>query len=173
MSGNKKPRKAYRPRQIAINTLEIALHQAAKPTQADLRAVIQPVEQCVRALREGVATEGQWAIVAGAVQMALSIERQGIVRGLIEHLQTTEQALQTIYRRAMASGQWKATALYYQELDALQAFTHLHKFQIAQLGRREFVTAINGAERKVRKDGHVPTLVHGDLSQVEKLGVAA
>ena len=30
MSRNKKPRKAYRPRQIAVNTLQVALWRAAQ-----------------------------------------------------------------------------------------------------------------------------------------------
>lgn len=158
MSRNKKPRKAYRPRQIACNTLDIALHHAAKPTEDDLQDVLQPIAQCVKALREGVATEGQWAIAAGAVQMAISIERQGVVRGLLGHLASAERALQGIYRRAMDAGAWAPTALYYQELDALHTFLELHTFQIRQLGRREFIRAIDGAERQVRKDGHVATV---------------
>lgn len=173
MSRNKKPRKAYRPRQIACNTLDIALHHAAKPTDDDLQDVLQPIAQCVKALREGVATEGQWAIAAGAVQMAISIERQGVVRGLVEHWASAERALQGIYRRAMATGDWKPTALYYQELDALQEFLDLHTFQIRQLGRREFIRAIDGAERQVRKDGHVPTLQHSQAEQLNLQGVPA
>lgn len=173
MSRNKKPRKAYRPRQIACNTLDIALHHAAKPTEDDLQDVLQPIAQCVKALREGVATEGQWAIAAGAVQMAISIERQGVVRGLVEHWASAEAALQGIYRRAMAAGEWKPTALYYQELDALQEFLSLHTFQIRQLGRREFIRAVDGAERQVRKDGHVPTLHHSQAEQLTLQGVTA
>ena len=173
MGTNKKPRKAYRPRQIACNTLELALHHAAKPTEEDLHDVLQPIADCVKALREGVATEGQWAIAAGAVQMAMSIERQGVVRGLVEHLASAEAALQGIYRRAMATGEWKGTALYYQELDALQEFLELHTFQIRQLGRREFIRAIEGAERQVRRDGHVPTLQHSQAKQLTLQGVPA
>lgn len=172
MSRNKKPRKAYRPRQIACNTLDIALHHAAKPTEEDLHDVLQPIADSVKALREGVATEGQWAIAAGAVQMAISIERQGVVRGLVEHLASAERALQGIYRRAMATGEWKGTALYYQELDALQEFLDLHTFQIRQLGRREFIRAVDGAERQVRRDGHVPTLARTP-QQLELTGAAA
>lgn len=172
MSRNKKPRKAYRPRQVACNTLDIALHHAAKPTEDDLQDVLQPIAQCVKALREGVATEGQWAIAAGAVQMAISIERQGVVRGMVEHWASAERALQGIYRRAMAAGEWKATALYYQELDALRDFLSLHTFQIRQLGRREFIRAVDGAERQVRKDGHVPTLARTP-QQLELTGATA
>lgn len=158
MSRNKKPRKAYRPRPVTCETLTLALHHAAKPSDEDLQDVLQPIAQCVKALREGVATESQWAIAAGAVQMAKAVERQGVVRGMVEHWANAERALQGIYRRAMTGDGWKPTALYYQELDALQEFLSLHTFQIRQLGRREFIHAIDGAERQVRKDGHVPTV---------------
>ena len=173
MSRNKKPRKAYRPRPVTCETLKLALHHAAKPTQEDLQDVLQPIASSIKALREGVATESQWAIAAGAVQMALSIERQGVVRGLVEHLASAEAALQGIYRRAMSTGEWKGTSLYYQELDALQEFLSLHTFQIRQLGRREFIRAIEGAERQVRKEGHVPTLRHSQAEQLTLQGVAA
>jgi hypothetical protein len=157
MTKNKKPRKPYRPRRIACNTLDIALHHAAKPTPEDLQDVLQPIAQCIKALREGVATEGQWAIAAGAVQMAMAIERQGIVRGLAEDLADAERALQSIYRRATATGEWKSTALYHQEINDLHTFLNLHTFQLRQLGRREFLRAVDGAERQVRRDGHVPS----------------
>ncbi len=172
MSRNKKPRKPYRPRHIAVNTLELAMHHAAKPTQEDLRDVLQPVQQAVKALREGLATEGQWSVVAGAVQTGLAIERQGIVRGLQAHLASADAALQAIYRRAKTSQAWRPTALYYQELEALQTFVKLHSFQIHQLGRREFIQAINQAERQVKKDGHVPTLATS-VEQLQAAGVLA
>lgn len=159
MSRNHKPRKPYRPRQIAINTLEIALHRAAKPAPADRAEVLAILRLAAKALREGVATELQWSIVAGGVDVAKAIERQGIVRGLAGHLASAETALQAIYERAMATGTWKPTALHYYELDAMQTFVDLHVFQVNQLGRAEFLAAIDDAQRQVRRSGHTATVV--------------
>lgn len=173
MSRNKKPRKAYRPRQVAINTLDIALHHAAVPSKEDRATVTEPIKNSLKAIREGVASHDDWSLISGSVQAALAIERKGIVRGLQEHLQSAEKALQSMYNRAMASGEWKPTALYFHELDALTAFAGLHKFQISKLGRSELNKAIKVAERQVRKDGHVPTVVRGPINQGLLEGVAA
>lgn len=158
-SRNHKPRKAYRPRQIAINTLELALHRAAKPAAADRDEVLGILRQAIKALREGVATELQWSIAAGAVDVAKAIERQGIVRGLAEHLATAEAALQRVYDRAMATGTWRSTALWYHELDAVQTFLDLHTFQVNQLGRAEFLAAIDQATHRVQTRGQQATVV--------------
>lgn len=166
MSRSHKPRKAYRPRQIAINTMEIALHRAAKPAPADRAVVLNILRLAAKALREGVATELQWSIVAGGVDVAKAIERQGIVRGLAEHLASADASLQAIYDRAMATGTWKATALHYYELDAVQTFVDLHVFQVNQLGRAEFLAAIDRATGQVRADGNKVTLIRGELQGV-------
>jgi len=165
MSRSHKPRKAYRPRPIAINTLELAMHRAAKPARADREEVLGMLRQAIKALREGVATELQWSIAAGAVDVAKAIERQGIVRGLSEHLNTATVALQAIYDRAMATGTWRCTALWYHELDALQTFQDLHAFQIHQLGRAEYRAAIDQATNKARLAGANVTLVR-DLQEM-------
>lgn len=159
MSRSHKPRKAYRPRLIAVNTLEIALHRAAKPAPADRAEVLNILRLAAKALREGVATELQWSIVAGGVDVAKAIERQGIVRGLAEHLASAEASLQAIYDRAMATGVWKPTALYYYELDAVQTFVDLHVFQVNQLGRAEFLAAIDTAQACIHANGDKVTLV--------------
>lgn len=167
MSRNKKPRKAYRPRQIAVNTLDLALHRAAKPAAADRAEVLGVLRQAIQALREGVATEQQWSIAAGAVTVSLAIERHGIVRGLLEHLKSAEQHLQDIYDRALRTGggHWARVTLYYQELDALQTFMELHTFQVEQLGRAEFLAAIDSAQKDILAHGHTATVVR-DLERM-------
>ncbi len=167
MSRNKKPRKAYRPRQVTADTMVLALHRAAKPAAADRAEVLGMLLKANTALREGVATEQQWAIAAGAVTVALAIERQGIVRGLMEHLVTAGNALEAIHARALRSGggRWVRVTLYYQELDALQTFMDLHAFQLDQLGRAEFLTAIDTAQKRVTTQGGRATVVR-DLERL-------
>jgi len=157
MSCSHKPRKAYRPRPSA---------RAAKPAQADREEVLGILQDAIKALREGVATELQWSIADGALEVSKAIEHQGIVRGLAEHLATTSTALLAIYDRAMATGTWRSTALWYYELDALQTFLDLHTFQVHQLGRAEFLAAVDGATNQVRRQGGNVTVVRGDLQEV-------
>ena len=167
MSRNKKPCKAYRPRPVTPHTMGLALNNVTKPAVEDRNEVLGLVAKACRALREGVATEHQWSIAAGAVALALAIERQGIVRGLQEHLQSAEQCLQDIHDRAMraGSGRWLSPTLYYQELDALQTFQELHAFQIGQLGRAEFLAAVAIAQKTTKAQGY-NTVVIRDLERM-------
>jgi malonyl CoA-acyl carrier protein transacylase len=165
MAGNKKPRKAYRPRPVTAHTMALATDNAAKPAAADRAEVLAMLSQAVKALREGVATELQWSIVAGSVTVALAIERQGVVRGLLEHLQSAEQALQAIYDRATSSGRWMRATLYFHELDVLADFLSFHTFQVNQLGRAEFLAAIDAAQKHTIAQGHTATLAR-DLERL-------
>jgi len=162
MSRNKKPRKAYRPRPVTAHTMALATHYAAKPSTEDRTEVFDMLHQAIGALREGVATEHQWSIAAGSVTVALAIERQGIVRGLHEHLRTAEQALQAIYDRALVSGggRWVRVTLHYQELDALQTFLQLHTYQIFNLGRGQFLAALDAAQKDTINQGHTATMAY-------------
>lgn len=167
MASNKKPRKAYRPRPITADTMALATHFAAKPSAADRAEVLGMLRQALTALRQGVATEHQWSVAAGSVTVALAIEHRGIVRGLLGHLKAAEQALQDIYDRALRTGggRWVRVTLYYQELDALQTFLDLHAFQVKQLGRAEFLAAIDAAQKDTIAKGHTATVAN-DLERM-------
>lgn len=167
MSRNKKPRKAYRPRPVTADTMALAVHHAAKPAAADRTEILDMLRQAIKALREGVATEDQWSIAAGSVTVALAIERKGIVRGLHGHFKTAELALRDIYDRAMriGGGRWVRVTLYFNELDALADLLTFYTFQIQQLGRKEFLAAIDAAKKHVRAQGDTATVVH-DLERM-------
>lgn len=138
MSANSKPRKRYRPRQVTLDTVRLAMRRAAKVPADEIAQVMAPIKASFQALREGVASEDQWAVLAGTVELGLAIERNGVVKGLQGHLQAAEQALAAIQRRAMATGAWKPTALYWQEIEALDTFTWLHQTQLENLSEGEW-----------------------------------
>ena len=160
MSANKKPRKAYRPRHVAVNNLELALHGAATPT-SDNAQVLTELAEVIKALREGVATEHQWSIAAGSIEVALAIERGGVVRGLYEHLEAAGKALDAIHERTLRAGggRWVRATLYFNEIDAIQTMYDLHKFQVSKISRHEFVAALDSAQRAIKAQGNRPTLV--------------
>lgn len=161
MSRSQKPRKAYRPRPVTAHTMAVALHFAAKPAAADRAQVLGVLAAAIQALRQGVATEHQWSIAAGAVAVALAIERQGVVRGMHGHFRGIEQALQAIYERALLSGggRWVRVTLYFNELEALADLLTLHTFQVNQLGRAELLAAIDAAQKDTIDQGSTVTLV--------------
>ncbi len=161
MGRSTKPRKAYRPRPVTADTMTLALHRAAKPSEADRNDVLGALSKAIQALREGVATELQWAVAAGACTVALSIERRGIVRGLAGHLTIAGNALQTIHDRALRAGggRWVRVTLDFNEIEALNDLLWLHRLQLSQLGRAEFIAAIDQAQKRVVADGHTVMVV--------------
>lgn len=159
MSRNKPPRKAYRPRAVALDPMAVAIDGAAKPAAADVEQVLKAIQAAFTSMREGVATELQWSILAGALDVAKAIDQQGIVRGMHEHLATTDQALETIYNRAHADTSWRPTPLYFAELDALREFVNLHAFQLRQLGRAEYLQAVYTATSRIRNNHGTATVV--------------
>jgi hypothetical protein len=156
MSGRKPRRVRFAP---VTNTMAIALHNAAKPNRSDVGELLDAIKGSFKALREGVATERQWSILAGTLDVALAVERQGVVRGLHGHLMAAEQALQTIYNRAMLSTGWQPTALHYRELDAIHTFVDLHAYQVKQLSRAEYLAAIRTAQARNRNLHNTVTVV--------------
>jgi hypothetical protein len=135
MSRNKKPRKPYRPRPVTADTMALAKHHACKPERADIDDIVSVINAAWTALRQGVATQRQWTILGGTLQAAVSIHELGVVRDIDGHLRNAEQALQTVHDRAMRTGQWQPTPLYFHELDTISIFIDLHTYQLRELGR--------------------------------------
>jgi hypothetical protein len=150
MTHGRKPR---RLRPMAVNTFDMAINAAGKLTKRELDGVMAPTLAAHKALREGVATELQWQVLASAMTVALRIEQSGIVRGLREHMVAAQTALQGIERRAMASGAWRPTALYYGELDDIGTAINLHRYQLSQLSAGELREIYRQALADVRCSG--------------------
>lgn len=141
------------------DVMALAISRAAKPPQSDIDQVMEVVHSAHKALREGVAAEYQWSVLSGCLDVALAIERQGVVRGLQEHLASAQAALQSIYNRATAGTEWRPTALHFHELDAVREFVGLHAMQLRHLGRAEYLRAITSAQGAVRSRGERATVV--------------
>lgn len=142
--GQKKPR---RERWAKGNALAVAVHRACKLSQEDRELVVAPGRRALAALREGRATHGEWVVLAAVVRVALAIEKQGIVNGLQEHLDSAKHALQAIYDRAIRPDGWVPGSLYAQELHAVTEAVRLHKFQLDQLGRGELIAALDATPK--------------------------
>ena len=156
MSG-RKPRK---PRWLpTADTLAIARSRAAKMPDRDRQELIDMLRISAKALREGVAASVHWGVLSGALAVAYAIEERGIVRGLRGHLECAERALQAIHDRAMRTGDWTRTALYFDEINAIDELVDLHIFQLNQLGRIEYLSAIKSSYGAIRSGGgHITTV---------------
>lgn len=156
MNGLRKPRQ----RRPLTNPVVVAMNHAAKLTNSEVHAVLIPVRAGFKALREGVATEDQWTHVVSAMNIAHSIELQGVVRGVRAHIEAAQLALDEIRRRAMVGGSWRATPLYYQELDNVDAAVDVFAFQLAQLSYGEYRRAIERSIAEVKSTGGTVVLLN-------------
>lgn len=135
------------------HTMNLVVRQVTRLTAYELGQVLSPIESSMTALREGVASELDWQMLASAVELALAVEDKGVIRGMRGHLEAAEHALHGIKLRAMASGEWIPTPLYYQELDDVKAAVELHRFQLEQLSSAEATKALDLATGRVRAAG--------------------
>lgn len=142
-------RKHTADRRIVYNALDIAKSNAKKLSVAECNDLIALFLGSTEALREGVATEQDWCVVAIQLAVATEIEAQGKVRGMQGHFLVIKNLVQKIYDRATQTGIWKCTSLNFIELDALSLLIDLHKFQIKQLSRSEYLSAVNKLRRRI------------------------
>ncbi|MCL1962228.1 MAG: hypothetical protein FWG56_10790 [Desulfovibrionaceae bacterium] len=140
-------------RTVATSTLEMALKNATVLTPDELADILVPLRAAFDRLRQVQASEVDWCVLAGCLGMAQNIERQGVVRGLREHLAAADRALCAVEARASDSGHWRAPALRFNELDAIGTFVDLHEFQLRQLSYAEFRRAYQTTEGQARSRG--------------------
>jgi hypothetical protein len=174
MATSSKTRRRYRQRPVAVNPIRLAMRRASRIPAEELAVVMAPIEESFTAMREGVATESQWVILASSVELALAIERQGVVRGLHGHLVAAEAALAAIKHRAMERGAWRPASLYWQEIEALDTFVLLHKTQLENLSEGEWRRAADQAEAAVRSaGGRVVDIRELEGEQLQLLGAGS
>ena len=148
--GQRKPRV---PRYPLTDTISRAIGNATKPAKHDIASVFHPISTAATAFREGVGTVADWSLIAGSLDVAICIEKQGVVRGLKGHLVEFEQVWQAIHDRCNRSTGWHRTPLWFHELDALRDFVRLHGYQINQLSRAEYLNAIELATSRIKSNG--------------------
>ncbi|WOI43756.1 hypothetical protein [Acidovorax sp. BLS4] len=144
--------------------MDIAKKRASRLTDAEIAELMAPLRECAARLRTGVASELQHDTLHTALQIADCIEASGIVRGLREHIGTALQASQAIRDRAMATGTWRPTALYFYELDAIREALDLHVYQLEQLSAGELQDIVTKLKaRTASAGGRVVQVTEKDL----------
>ena len=135
------------------NPFLVARNHATRLTAAERATVMTPLRAAADRMRRGQASDDDWAVLTGSLLMAQSIERQGVVRGLAEHLASIDRALVSIEARATRAGPWRSPTLHFHELDAIHLLLDLHQFQLEQLSYGEFRRAYEATEARVRSSG--------------------
>lgn len=144
---------ARKPRPVHANPFVLARNMATALTAVELAQISVPVRAAFDRLRRGRAGAGDWCVLAGSLMLARNVERQGVVRGLAEHLARADAALAAIEARASAGGAWRAPTLYADEIDAIDVFVDVHLFQLGQLSYGEFRAAYKTTDGQARTRG--------------------
>lgn len=135
------PRPRYnipqRGQRAALNLMHAATVRASRLTEEQIRTTMAPLKHCAARIREGTATETQVLTLRTHLLIAREIERLGYVRGMEGHIDAAVLAIKSIYDRGMDTGEWKPTATWFYELDAINSMVDLHDHQLRQLSRAE------------------------------------
>jgi len=136
--------------------VDIAINQACGLRPADLEQIITPCANACAAIVSGCGRRDHWATLCGAINMAHSIEKQGVVRGMAGHLASIEATLLAIATRAGEDNTpptWQPPALSLDETDNLRLLVQLHQFQLAQLSYGEYRAAYRATVKRVQQGG--------------------
>lgn len=150
------------------NPVDVAKRRATRLTPAEIDEALAAGHQCEARLREGVATEGQFAALRTYFAIAEAIERRGIVRGLHEHFASANDAMDSIHARATATGVWRQTALHYYELDAIREGLRLLRYQMEQLSAGEVHDIVRQLMAQTQSQGGAV-----ERRSLKELGLAA
>lgn len=148
MTHSRKPRQ---PRTHVQNPVRLAAWQAALLDRHQVEAIMTPLRLAFAALREGVATELEWAYIVSAMNIADSVAITSPIRGTRGHIEPAQRALDGIMRRAMSTGEWRATDLYLEELDLISDGLAIYHHQLKHLTRGEYRRAEDHAAADVRR----------------------
>ena len=142
-----------------------ALMRATKHTPEELASIMEPMRACLKAVREGVATQLQFEVLQSSMIIAEAIEHSGIVRGLADHIASALQACSAIEARGLTSGAWQQTELEFTELDALATAVDLHEYQLQQLSAGELHRIVQQTmARTASSGGNVVRVSETDLA---------
>jgi hypothetical protein len=142
-----KPRKAYRPRAVAVDALDHAIALAAVPPKSSQAALIAPMRVALDQLRRGAGDAQAWDCLADAHNVALALADLRIANDHRSTLTAGCQALAALSERVNAGGSWTLRGV---ELAALQASVEIHEIQLGLASQREIRDAIAAVQRTVR-----------------------
>lgn len=152
-----KHRKASRAKRQAraldCDLISKVLSNVAKLTPDEVAQAITPMRAAMLHLKRRTATEMDFKWLTTCAQIGMSIERQGVVRGLAQHLQAALDVCRAIDDRARATGQWCSPCLRGSEIETLDTAIDLHEYQLQKLSYGEFINASEHAARYARSTG--------------------
>lgn len=121
--------------------MQVARYKAGKLTPNELAKMRASLQPDFDALCAGQATRKQFAGVSTACELALAIERKGVVKGLRDILIQIEQLLLSLKTYSDKTHGWVPPSLTPEQIEALRELLSLHLWQLQQLSYGEYQAA--------------------------------
>lgn len=167
MPRSARPRKAYRPRAVASNAVQVAVNNVHQLDRNDVRGQAELLRTALAEFQRGRDAGLHWRSLADAANMAETLAAMSIGSGpdadrIIERAQ---QVLHDVALRHRERGTW---ALKRDELDALQWLLSLHTTQLAECDYSEFARAMDRTHNRIAqaRSGNAPAgavVVRGEI----------
>lgn len=151
MPGNKKPRKAYRPKPVLRNVIHGAILGATTLTEAERHEIIGPSKAHLEKTPALGFSEKAFIDLNTTMHAGLAIEASGIVKGLKAEFEAAIELLNGIHDQCVRGQNWKAKRFQAEELAQLHAALDLHDFQLQQLSATEFKAIIRRLVNQTRQ----------------------
>lgn len=150
MAVNKKPRKAYKPKRVLINTAHVAIFGATALTADEINQIIDPSRKyLLTAVNNGLTNAG-FVDLQTAMHAAIAIEDSGIVKGLRSEFEAGVAALDRAHDICMASGTWEQCVISDECATIIDNALNMHEFQLQHLSAPEFQKIIRRLVNQVK-----------------------
>lgn len=148
MGRNRKPRKAYRPRPVDLDTPDMVKARVATLTLGQRLELMRPLRKAFEGLRMGTAGWPAWCAVADGMNVAEQLARDGIASDHLHAFTAAQAALQALHARVNERGTWTMRAA---EITALDFAVDLHGIQLQFVSKGEMEAAITTVQRRVQQ----------------------
>lgn len=149
-SPRRQPRKAYRPRAVHANAVQIAINGARRLSAADVDLLAGEQQRALNEFSQGKNCPDNWRRLGDAANVAETMAAMGLGSGqqADEVIAQAKQALRNCAERHHQRATW---TLYAQELDALTWLLRLQRLQLQVCSYSEFCAAIDTTQQRIRQ----------------------
>lgn len=147
MGRNRKPRKAYKPRPIDLDPVDMVKSGVAKLTLAQRLAFERDARTAFAGLRSATGGLHAWETVADAMNVS-ELLAANICSDRLPEFFAAQDALHELHSRVQAGGSWTMRAA---EITALDFAVDLHVIQLQFCSQREMDDAIKTVKRKMQQ----------------------
>lgn len=180
MPGNKRPRKAYRPRQVLADPMGYAAAGAAMLQRREMQSLDQSGKDALKDITDPSSTRAPadaWATLGDVVNMGIALAGLRICAGpdVDEILASATKALSNIAMRSQTvAGTWTVEPA---EAAQLADAVWIHSLQLGACSTSEFIKARRTVANRISQAlagnaGPGMTIVHGAIGQPQTAATA-